>query len=102
MPHDVITPPQPFAHGPQFTPLGQTVIGEQGGGPHWKGTPAPPHVSPDGHAAQLTVPPQPLAMVPHSPAGHDVIGVHGALPHWEGVPPPPHDSPVGQVPVPHV
>jgi hypothetical protein len=91
VPHDAITPPQPFAHGPQFTPEGQTVMGVHGGVPHWKGVPAPPHVSPDGHDAQVTVPPHPLAMVPHSPAGHEVIGVQGALPHWNGVPPPPHD-----------
>jgi hypothetical protein len=44
----------------------------------------------------MTVPPQPLGIVPQSArAGHDVIGVQS---QWLGLPPPPHVCGMVQLP----
>jgi hypothetical protein len=60
--------------------------------------PPPPHVCGAAHVPHESVPPQPLAGVPHvSPSFAHVVGVH---PHTFAAPPPPHVC--GVVHVPHV
>ena len=91
----VIDPPQPSAHGPQFFPAGHVVIGVHAGEPQTPGDPPPPHVAGDVHAPpfepHVIVPPHPSPIVPQlMPEGHAVAGVHAGCPHWNGTPPPPH------------
>jgi hypothetical protein len=89
----VIVPPQPSGHVPQFLPPGHTVSAVHAGEPQTLDVPPPPQVSGGVQVPvpQVIVPPQPSAQGPQfRPVGHEVMGVHVGEPQTLGVPPPPH------------
>ncbi len=87
---------------PQAAPICMQVFGVH---PHWFGVPPPPHVLGAVQLPQVSIPPQPFEIIPHSPAVQ-VFGVHPQTLAPASPGPPPHVSGAVQdpqltMPVPH-
>src|SRR5215468_6383034 len=68
-----------------------SVAAPVGPPPQTLATPPPPQVWGAVQVPQVSVPPQPSAMLPQVvPCAAHVVGVHVALPHTLATPPPPH------------